>query len=157
MTTGCQSQYTWSHGTKNTQQFYSDNSRCLAMGNSITAPQPYSSSLGMNSFGNGFVSGMNQASAAQSNRMRDEIYNQCMQGEGWSLSKVQRPSRPQKTKKNYAKAELSMPDDLSLPENCQADCAYGYKWAANIKPKEKCPASGTPGFNKGCQLWLNQQ
>lgn len=90
MLVGCQATYSWSHWTKNTQQFYGDNSTCLAMSNGISAPQPYVAGPGMNSFGNGFVSGMNQGAAIQSNRMRTNIYNQCMQGEGWYLVRQSR-------------------------------------------------------------------
>lgn len=74
---GCSSPK-WHHSAKNQQDFYRDNSGCMAMSGSGQSTQ-----IAYNP--NSVMQGYNQGSAAWAQADREAIYEQCMQGNGWYL------------------------------------------------------------------------
>lgn len=68
----------WMHESKNQQEFYQDNSKCLSMSGSAGSTQILPST-------DPFTKGWNQGSAINAAGMRNDIYYQCMMGQGWQL------------------------------------------------------------------------
>ena len=79
LATACASP-TWRHASKDTQEFYKDNSQCMAMGGSGQAPQVVDNK-------NPVTQGYNQGLAMRAQANQQMIYEQCMYGNGWSLSR----------------------------------------------------------------------
>ena len=79
LVTGCAAP-TWRHPTKSSQEFYQDNSRCMAMAGSGQANQVVDAK-------DPFTQGFNQGLAIQAQSNQKSIYQQCMYGGGWTLSK----------------------------------------------------------------------
>lgn len=80
---------TWHHPSKSTQEFYRDNSQCMAM-----AGAGQSNQIVYNS--NPVLQGYNQGSAMGAAANRQAIHEQCMYGNGWYLSRDV-PSRTRPT------------------------------------------------------------
>ena len=80
---GCASNKVWTKPYFTQQEFYRDNSQCMAMSQGAANPQMMYT--GGNAFTSGFASGWNQGSAIGSTFTRNRIYNQCMYGMGWHL------------------------------------------------------------------------
>ena len=74
---GC-AQKQWYGSGMSQQQFYRDNSQCLAMSGSGNSNQIIQ---GNNSFANGY----NQMGAMMAQSNSNRIYEQCMMGNGWWL------------------------------------------------------------------------
>lgn len=73
----CASPKAWHHESKGQQDFYRDNSECMAMagsGQGTTIPG-----------GGPFMSGYNQGAAMQAAANQRTIHRQCMFGRGWAL------------------------------------------------------------------------
>ena len=79
LATGCATP-TWRHANKGTQEFYRDNSQCMAMGGSGQAPQVADNK-------DPVMQGYNQGLAMGAQANQRMIYQQCMYGNGWSLSR----------------------------------------------------------------------
>jgi hypothetical protein len=77
--TGCGSASTWRHATKGAQEFYQDNSRCMAMAGAGQANQIVDAK-------NPVIAGYNQGLAARAQSNQQLIKEQCMYGSGWYLS-----------------------------------------------------------------------
>jgi hypothetical protein len=77
--TGCASAPTWRHATKSAQEFYQDNSRCMAMSGSGQANQVVDAK-------DPFTQGFNQGLAMRAQGNQKLIHEQCMYGNGWYLS-----------------------------------------------------------------------
>lgn len=84
--TGCATAK-WTHNSKGQQDYYRDNSQCMAMANSGGSNQIYSNPYqqGQMSFNNGFSSGYNQGAAMATAANRNQMYNECMYGNGWYI------------------------------------------------------------------------
>jgi len=103
---GCASNRAWTHPSKTTQDFYRDRAKCRTMGNSAGSEQimPGDSA---------FARGWNQGSAIGAASERQEIFSDCMHGEGWYLvdkGRVEEQNekiRLQKEAVEKAKQELS--------------------------------------------------
>ncbi len=67
---------TWVHPTKSAQDFYRENSQCMAMAGSGQA-QP------MMPGGGAFQSGYNQGAAISAAGNQRTIHEQCLMGNGW--------------------------------------------------------------------------
>jgi len=78
VTSGCATPRTWSHDTKNQQDFYRDNSQCMAMAGSGQATPIVANSTP-------FAQGYNQGIAIQAQANQRTIYEHCMLGNGWGL------------------------------------------------------------------------
>lgn len=78
LATGCATPATptWHHPTKSTQEFYRDNSQCMAMAGSGQANQVVGDKPG-------FTRGYNQSLAMLAQRNQRLIHEQCMYGNGW--------------------------------------------------------------------------
>ncbi len=79
LSSGCAKKY-WAHSGKSTQEFYRDSARCEAMSYSGGSSQ-------MMTGGDHFAQGWNQAAAIDSSFASGRIYERCMMGEGWYLTK----------------------------------------------------------------------
>lgn len=77
--TGCGSTPTWRHPTKGAQEFYQDNSRCMAMAGAGQANQVVAAK-------DPVIAGYNQGLAARAQSNQKVIQEQCMYGNGWYLS-----------------------------------------------------------------------
>ena len=109
---GCATNAHWEHAYKGQQEWYSDNARCRAMGNSAGMGSPivpvgggWSSPVAA-----GFAQGWNQGEAMRAARAREEIYQQCMMGEGWRL----------------VSDSGNEPPDSSMECQTSYDCPNGY-------------------------------
>ncbi len=71
----------WMHESKDQQEFYQDNSKCLAMSGSAGTTQILPGT-------DPISKGWNQGSAINAAEMRNDIYYQCMMGQGWKLVKA---------------------------------------------------------------------
>lgn len=83
---GCATKTAWQHSYKGQQQFYQDNSQCLAMSNGGGNPQMIQQGGG--AFAQGFANSWNQGQAFQAAQRQQDIYTQCMYGQGWQVVKV---------------------------------------------------------------------
>lgn len=79
ITTGCATPI-WHHPTKGTQEFYQDNSQCMAMAGSGHSNQAADAN-------DPFMQGYNQGLAARAQANQRLIHEQCMYGNGWYLSR----------------------------------------------------------------------
>lgn len=77
--TGCATP-TWRHSTKGTQEFYQDNSQCMAMAGSGQANQVVGAK-------DPFTQGYNKGLALRAQSNQQVIHEQCMYGNGWYLSR----------------------------------------------------------------------
>ena len=77
---GCATQRTWNHVTKDQQDFYRDNSQCMAMAGAGQATPIVAGSTP-------FAQGYNQGAAMRAQANQQTIHEQCMFGNGWSLSR----------------------------------------------------------------------
>jgi hypothetical protein len=74
---GCASR-TWSHSQKGQQDFYRENSQCMAMAGSGQANPMVAGDTP-------FARGYNQGAAMGAQANQQTIYQQCMYGNGWYL------------------------------------------------------------------------
>ena len=81
LVTGCASSGVWHHQSKSTQDFYQDNSQCMAMAGTGQANQVAGAT-------DSFAQGFNLGSAIRTQSDRNLIHEQCMYGNGWYLGKV---------------------------------------------------------------------
>lgn len=72
----CASKTVWMHQSKGQQDFYRENSECLAMAGAGQAPQMMPGT-------NPVAAGFNQGAAMRAQANQREIYEQCMMGRGW--------------------------------------------------------------------------
>lgn len=77
LSTGCASRK-WYHSEKGQQDFYRENSQCMAMAGSGQANPMVQGSTP-------FAQGYNQGVAMRAQANQRMIYEQCMYGNGWSL------------------------------------------------------------------------
>lgn len=91
----CAPQLYWRHVSKGQQDFYRDNSQCMALGGYGNSNQIVAgSTLGM-SEAEVAMQNAQMASAARAQRKRKEsIYEQCMMGNGWELVRDKPESLP---------------------------------------------------------------
>lgn len=91
MLSGCAANMAWHHSSKSQQEFYRDNSQCLAM---MGSTLPFPTAQPAPAFGNSggmaaaFSNGMAQGQAIGAAYRQNTIYEQCMLGLGWSLGPV---------------------------------------------------------------------
>ena len=76
----------WAHESASQQQFYQDNSNCMAMSGNVSAPQ-YSTDT-PNRYLNAMNAGMNDGAAANAAAMQTDIYYQCMMGRGYYMEET---------------------------------------------------------------------
>ena len=74
----CATPKVWRHESKGQQEFYRDNSQCLAMAGSGQASPMVPGAGGM-------LQGYNQGAAMQALVNQRTIHQQCMLGNGWVL------------------------------------------------------------------------
>jgi len=74
----CATPKVWRHTSKGQQDFYRDNSQCMAMAGSGHAPSMVPGAGGM-------MQGYNQGAAMQALANQRAIHQQCMLGNGWVL------------------------------------------------------------------------
>ena len=80
---GCAGTQYWLHNTKGTQEFYKDNSECLALASGAVGPTQIMPVSGNPGFATGFAQGWNQGAAARAQQDRQTIYKHCLMGRGW--------------------------------------------------------------------------
>jgi hypothetical protein len=85
MFVGCANQMVWYNPGKSQQQFHAENAECLAMGSSAAGSQQIIPTYPTgNPTYNAYAQGWNMGSAIKASNTRDQIYNDCMMGRGWS-------------------------------------------------------------------------
>lgn len=71
---------TWNHASKGQQDFYRENSQCMAMAGSGQATPMVAGSTP-------FAQGYNQGAAMRAQANQQMIHEQCMYGNGWYLAR----------------------------------------------------------------------
>ncbi|EHJ3657704.1 hypothetical protein J9T75_002923 [Salmonella enterica] len=115
--TGC-AQKVWYNPEKSTQQFYADNANCTAMSQGVSSNQ-IQPSYGYNSaFGSGFVQGFNTTNAIMAANTKNQIYSDCMMGNGWTLVDKKRVNSPASEYQDNHASEINY---TSEPNNKKGD------------------------------------
>ncbi len=78
----CAPRFAWSHRYKTEQDFYRENSQCLAMASS-GGPATQIIAKGRGPISQGVIDGINARSARDARVTQQTIYQQCMMGKGW--------------------------------------------------------------------------
>lgn len=123
LVTGCASSATWRHQSKGSQDFYQDNSRCMAMAGTGQANQIVGAK-------DPFSQGFNQGAAIQAQSNQQVIYEQCMYGNGWYLGKSSSGSFTRIPVESFAKSIYWPPLGAKVSVGIGERMTYASKKAA---------------------------